>query len=598
MGKCRLSLVRKMVALMATLATVLVSSFSMSGQMAVAAEVRAHVQSYQTLDSVIANWLKRPDLQNSMIGIEVMELPTGRILYSLNGNKRFVSASTCKVITTACAFDAFGANFKYSTKLFGSGTEAPKKVTGNLVLQPSQDPTLTRDDLRQMFVALAQKGLNQVDGSLYVGTVPGGFDSWTTGWLTEDWGQEWMPPSSNLAVDKNIAQGNAVLKSFKNINLGPDTAYNAASQALLLAGESAAWVECNISNNTLSFYRSPGMNLGAPLVVANPSAFNEALAATVASEVGVHFSNKAGKDKAFYSIVEHQSKPLSAIIQTCLYKSDNFYAQQILRTLGLAKTDATPDPITRDYRDQIQVQPSTLESRGLARVSAWLGKIGVPASEFVLFDGCGLSRKDGISPHTLNTVLKHMATPAVNGPYLQLLRRYSPVNKSDAWFAYKTGSMDTARSVSGVLETIGGQYCAVTIMVNGHRESVSALKGEIDSLVGILDTIKSIKFESAKPAATAAPAAPLRGSANKSATGGTATGAPGAAGTAKTAGVGGANGAAAGAGAGTPTAGGSANQASGTAQGSTPPGEVTLVEMAHGTSRAPRAATKSHRRRH
>ena len=544
-----------------------------------AAETRPRPQSYQTLDSVIANWLKRPDLQNSVIGIEVMELPSGRTLYSLNGNKRFVSASTCKVITTACAYDTLGANFHYSTRLYGTGVETPKKVVGNIILQPSQDPTLSRDDIRQMFVSLAQKGLNQIDGSLFVGSIPGGFDHWITGWLTEDWGQEWMPPSSNLAIDKNIAQGNVVLKSFKNINLGPDTAYNAASQALLLAGESAAWVECNPSANTLSFYRSPGMSPGAPLVVANPTPYNEAVSATAANDAGVHFGNRQYKDKVSYPIVEHQSKPLSVIIQACLKRSDNFYAQQMLRTLGLAKTDTAPDVISRDYRDQAQVQPSSLEARGLAKISAWLGKIGVSSSEFVIFDGCGLSRKDGISPHTLNTVLKHMATPTVNGPYLQLLTRYSPVNKSDAWFAYKTGSMDTARSVSGVLETVGGQYCAVTIMVNGHRESVGALKGEIDGLVGILDTIKSIKFENPKPVVIpgAATVTPVRGAVQKAGSLTAGSVAPPAA-----------------------TGVAAANELSGNATAD--PAGVTMVELARGSGRSSgrgaQAVAKGHRRRH
>lgn len=494
-----LQVLRKLFALVFALLFIGISAPTL----AVESQVRPQ-GSYQTLEGIIANWLKRPELQNSMIGIEVMELPSGRILYSLNGNKRFVSASTAKVLTTACAYDAFGANFHYSTKLYGTGAEAPKKVAGNIILQPSQDPTLTREDVRQMFVTLSQKGLNLIDGGLLVGTVGGGGDQWLTGWLTEDWGQEWMPPSSNLAIDRNIAQGNVVLKGFHNTNLGPENAFNAASQALLLAGESAAWVECDQGKHELTFYRSPGMAMGAPLVVANPTAFNSSLASTCASEAGVRFTNRSIKDKICYPIVEHQSKPLSLIIQTCLHKSDNFYAQQILRTLGLAKVDSEPEGISRDFRETPAVQQSQLEARGLARLSSWLQKIGVPSSEFVLFDGCGLSRKDGISPHTLNTVLKHMATPTMNGPYLQLLRRYSPVNKTDAWYACKTGSMDTARSVSGVLETIGGQYCAVTIMVNGHRASVGALKGEIDSLVGILDCIKSIKFEPAKSSSAGA----------------------------------------------------------------------------------------------
>ncbi len=531
--------------------------------------------SFRTLDSIIGNWLKRPELQNSMIGIEVMELPTGRILYSLNGNKRFVSASTAKVLTTACAYDAFGANFKYNTRLYGTGSEAPKKVGGNIILQPSQDPTLTREDIRQMFVSLSQKGLNQVEGGLIVGTVPGGNDNWVTGWLTEDWGQEWMPPSSNLAVDRNIAQGNVLLKGYKNTNLGPESAFNAASQALLQAGESAAWIECDPVNHELSFFRSPGMAMGAPLVVANPTPFNTALTATVANEAGVRFTNRSIKDKKFYSIVEHQSKPLSQIIQTCLHKSDNFYAQQLLRTLGLAKVDSEPEAIARDCHDIAPVQLSTLETRGLARISAWLSKIGVPSSEYVIFDGCGLSRKDGISPHTLNTVMKHMASPTLNGPYLQLLRRYSPVNKTDAWFAYKTGSMDTARSVAGVLQTLGGQYCAVTIMVNGHRESVGALKGEIDGLVGILDSIKSIKIESAKPAAKPSAQQALP---NKAAASG-----PGSA-SAATA----------------PPQASNATSVIMNADGTNPSTDVTLVELGRGGPAAPaaRVTRKGHRRRH
>jgi D-alanyl-D-alanine carboxypeptidase/D-alanyl-D-alanine-endopeptidase (penicillin-binding protein 4) len=523
--------------------------------------------SYQTLEGIIANWLKRPELQNSMIGIEVMELPSGRILYSLNGNKRFVSASTAKVLTTACAYDAFGANFHYSTRLYGTGAESPKKVAGNIVLQPSQDPTLTREDVRQMFVSLSQKGMNQVEGGLLVGTVNGGGDQWLTGWLTEDWGQEWMPPSSNLAIDRNIAQGNVVLKGFRNTNLGPENAFNAASQALLLAGESAAWIECDQPNHELTFYRSPGMAMGAPLVVANPTSFNTALAVTCASDAGVRFTNRSIKDKTCYPIVEHQSKPLSLIIQTCLHKSDNFYAQQILRTLGLAKVDSEPEGIARDYRETYPIQQSQLEARGLARLGSWLQKIGVPASEFVMFDGCGLSRKDGISPHTLNTVLKHMATPTMNGPYLQLLRRYSPVNKTDAWYACKTGSMDTARSVSGVLETIGGQYCAVTIMVNGHRASVGALKGEIDSLVGILDCIKSIKFEPTKLAGPAAGLGSGNAGAGKGAGGGTGTtGAAGAGSSATTKST-------------LPATGGTTPNAGDTQQTSSG-GDVTMVELA------------------
>ena len=180
----------------------------------VAAEAQRQVQPL-TLDSLIGSWLKRSNLAHSNIGVEVMELPSGRILYSLNSSRRFVSASTAKVLTTACAFDTIGSAYRYRTRLYGLGTIAGKKLRGDLIIAASGDPTFEQKDLHQLFSTLSQKGINEVEGSLYLNPIVGGFDHWEPAWLTEDWGQEWMPPSSNVIVDRNIAQGNLVVKGYK-----------------------------------------------------------------------------------------------------------------------------------------------------------------------------------------------------------------------------------------------------------------------------------------------------------------------------------------------------------------------------------------------
>jgi serine-type D-Ala-D-Ala carboxypeptidase/endopeptidase (penicillin-binding protein 4) len=448
-----------------------------------------------TLDSLIGNWLKRSDLAHSNIGVEVMELPSGRILYTLNSSRRFVSASTAKLLTTACAFDTIGGAYRYKTRLYALGKVADKKLHGDVVLTASEDPSLEQKDLHQLFTALSQKGISEIEGNVFLNPIGGGFDRWDPAWLTEDWGQEWMPPSSNLIVDRNIAQGGVVLKGYKNNNVGPDSAYNAMDETLLTAGNSAAWIECDPHSHLLNFFRSPGMSFGAPLVVSNPSQFNLALAQSIAQDHGIKLLNHVvTKDKTPTILAEHESNPLWTIIQITLHLSDNLYAQQLLRTLGMAKLD--PELDLAALGAPMNWQAMSLENRGLVKLTAWLNKIGVPQPEVILFDGCGLSRKNGISPHALNMVLKHMATPTLNGPYLALLKHSSPVGKGT--FAFKTGSMDTVRSISGVLQTVGGQTCAVTVMVNGHVPSVRNLSAEVNSLIALLDSIKSIKIE--KPA--------------------------------------------------------------------------------------------------
>src|SRR5208283_1710507 len=109
---------------------------------------------------------------------------------------------------------------------------------------------------------------------------------------------------------------------------------------------------------------------------------------------------------------------------------------QMLRTLGLLK------PLNKS------LETATLEDRGLARMHAWLAGAGLNEDEVVIFDGCGLSRKNAITPHALNTVLRHMAGTSGNGPYIDLLTHEGEGNART--FRYKTGSMDSVRSICGI----------------------------------------------------------------------------------------------------------------------------------------------------
>lgn len=455
-----------------------------------------------TLEGVLGAWLKTQTLNHSNVGVEVMELPTGKVLYSYNGKKRFTPASTAKVFTTACAFETFGGAYTYKTQLVAQGTISEGKLHGDLVIVPSQDPSISRDDIRQLINKLDTKKIHTVEGRVRLAKTPGGFEEYQPGWLVEDFGQIYMPVCSNFVIDHNIAQGVSGLKGMRVFDMSSSYEINALTRSLMKSEVASAWLTYDPGNKTIRTYCGDGTSQKSPLMVADPDEYNIALVESTLADHGVKVEKSAlmSRDKSNFGegpvtlLAEHVSSPLSKIITTTLHESDNLYAQQILRTLG------SPSPEQADKAPaKVKEDETTLEQRGLAKMIAWLNSIGVPNQEAVILDGCGLTRKNGLTPHALNTVLKHMASPTLNGPYLSLL-------KNGDNYRYKTGSMDTARCITGVVTTAGGQSMAVTIMVNNHMPNIKDLRSALGELVSIVGRIKTISVkEPGKPEVTELP---------------------------------------------------------------------------------------------
>lgn len=430
------------------------------------------------ITNAVNSWLKRHELRNSQVAVEVMDFATGHVVCSSQGEKRFTPASTAKVFSTACAFESLGGNYRYTTAIAGSGTITNGKLKGDLYLMPSEDPTLSYGDLMRLFGELANKGVKNVEGSLKLSPTPSGGDHFVPSFLNEDFGQEWMPVSSDLVVDSNIFGGGNPPNNAKVIEVDSSQEFNAHSKSIMRQDLYPGWLVYDDRTNTIRSYRGYPVATGrGPLVVSNPNTFNLALARTAAKNAGIKFSGKstaAEKELNLSVLVEHKSEPLSKIIQICLHQSDNLYAQQLLRSVAIGGENKSND------------HPS-MEEKGLARLRGWLASFGVPLSEVVLKDGCGLSRKDCVTPHALNMVLRHMLSKYGEGGYVSLLKGGDVKHgqKSGSW-KFKTGAMDSVRCITGVLKNSGGQTLLVTVMVNGHAPGVGDVRTSIGALVSTL----------------------------------------------------------------------------------------------------------------
>lgn len=470
----------------------------------------------------VKTWLNRPEIKHSRVGVEVMDLASGKVLYQSNGDKRHTPASTAKVITTACLYDLLGRDFVYKTKLLTAGSIKDGVLNGDLALETSEDPSFSRGDLASLVMSLRnfdgdKSGvkLQAVKGKVYQLSPNNGADNFHVHWLLEDFGQEWMPVSSSLVVDKNIAYSAGIPSTIKIDDAG--SSLNSVLDGVLSADLASAFLIYDENTQTAKLCRGiasgangkpdPKVHKDGPFVVANPTAFNLALFSSTLAESGVEFDRRILRDSkvpGFLAkqptlvLAEHSSKPLPQLIKLCLYESDNLYAQQFLRTIAQIGLNAEKQG-GGNGKALASKRTSDLEERGLARIGQWLSSIAVPNAEVILFDGCGLSRKNSVTPHALNLVLRYMAQK--HPEYLDLLRSQGGGGRivkgereERGRFRFKTGAMETVRGITGVLDTAQGKKLAVTVLVNGHKASVS------DVRIVIADLIERLKRANIKEA--------------------------------------------------------------------------------------------------
>lgn len=444
------------------------------------------------LSEIFRKWLSLPTLKHSMAGLELTNVKTGDVIYSYNGRRRFTPASTVKAITCACAYDLIKPNFTFTTSLVAEGAVKPGGILeGNLVLVPSQDPTFMRANLVKLVQQAKTKEiapglkLKRITGRVIIkkpALADGGFHP---SWLVEDWGRHWMPVSSNLVVDRNITYTSGLIPKVKVLNA--NSMHGELFARALTQRGGPGWVYLDPRRKIQFVYHSnhPQNAKSATLTVSNPDQFNRELLEQLVIQNGITVDGKNVKLSESDSVIplsSHNSYPLSNIIKRTLHKSDNLYAQQLLRTIGL-KYIASREKINSE---------ASLEEYGITGLQNWLNKVGVSAHEVILYDGCGLCRKNGVSPHALNEVMRYMAKEESTRGYLDLLKASDDTKNHKGIYKFKTGTMDSIRAISGVLTTAGNQNFALTIMANGHSPSIRDLRIAMSGLINQLRVIKHI----------------------------------------------------------------------------------------------------------
>ncbi|MCB0274923.1 MAG: D-alanyl-D-alanine carboxypeptidase/D-alanyl-D-alanine-endopeptidase [Calditrichaeota bacterium] len=416
-------------------------------------------------------------LTQSNVGIKILSLDRGEVLYSRDSHKLFHPASNMKLLTTATALNRLGTSFFYETVAgTDSGMVPGETLGGNLYLQGRGNPDLELADLEMMIAQLRDRGLRRITGDLVVD--PSYFDElfWGNGWMWDDASAWYWAPITPLAVNDNCVE--ILVSPGKNpgdsliYKLLPDTRYMKVINNGFTAqpGDSAAvdsftvvrdWIKpANVIRISGAMY--PGQDSDNSVIdVLSGDLFGATLFAELLERAGIAFTGavRYGKMPANAAVwATHRSPLLAATIINTNKISDNLSAENLLKTVAAQKRGV----------------PGTARN-GVSEIYAFLDSLGVDSTSYRVVDGSGVSRYDVITPDLLVTLLEGMhrdfrvqaefktslPIAGVDGT-LKYRMRNTPAQGN---LRAKTGSLSGVSSLSGYTSTADGELLAFSIIM-------------------------------------------------------------------------------------------------------------------------------------
>ncbi|VDY37776.1 penicillin-binding protein [Salmonella enterica subsp. enterica serovar Daytona] len=108
-----------------------------------------------------------------------------------------------KVITALAALIQLGPDFRFTTTLETKGNVDNGILKGDVIARFGGDPTLKRQDIRNMVATLKKSGVTQIDGNVLIDTSIFASHDKAPGWPWNDLTQCFSAPPAAAIVDRN-----------------------------------------------------------------------------------------------------------------------------------------------------------------------------------------------------------------------------------------------------------------------------------------------------------------------------------------------------------------------------------------------------------
>ena len=465
----------------------------------------------EALTREITATLDDPAFAEAFWGVLVVNLDTGDTLYERDSQKRFVPASTQKLVTTASALTLLGPDFQYTTRLYTDGAVRAGSLLGDLVIRGAGDPTLGSDRFgdeplavfRAWADSLRTAGITRIAGDI-VGD-DNVFDDtpYGLGWAWDDFVYGYGAETSGLTFQEGtIAMTVQGTRSGARARLLWEplltdyiTVENDSRTRRAGVRVKEGYARELSSNRFVITTEVPaGGEDEEALAVHNPTRYTAHTLRLVLLGRGIAVEGTAidADDRLppprydrMTPVASHTSPPLAAIVKETNQRSNNLYAEHLLRTLG-----------AQFYQGR-EEEPGSIEA-GVEALAPVLMEAGIDPETLQLVDGSGLSFMNRLTPQALVRLLTFMARhpdPAVREAFLASL----PVGGESGTLAgryrsgaargnvqAKTGYVNSARTLAGYVTTARGERVAFALLCNDYASPTRRVNEAQDEIVEAL----------------------------------------------------------------------------------------------------------------
>jgi serine-type D-Ala-D-Ala carboxypeptidase/endopeptidase (penicillin-binding protein 4) len=454
---------------------------------ATSTSVSKPVQTLETLQSQIRQRLFSPAARRGRVGIKVISLTSGKVVFEQDSEKYFMPASNMKNFTVATALERLTPDFKMVTSVYaaempdGQGTvRGDLRVMGRGDISLSGtfnngDPFKGIDNLADRIIAA---GVRRIEGSIV------GDESYFTGSaIPSTW--EWDDLQWYYGAEISALQVN---DGAVALTVTPGPAGYACSVALNPANTLIQVINlCTTSGSSRNirinkrldrniieitgtmpvgdsgFRGNVTVSRPADLFISLLKQRLEAKGVTVTGGTRLQPA-RITSDPTQIEIARLESPPLSQIAARTMKPSQNMYTETLLWTLG-------------EQFGRKNGQAGDSAQLGIAVMKDFFKQIGIPEDAIMPYDGSGLSRHNLVTPSAVTALYTYMAGQS---RYSQAWRDSLTIGGVDGTLANrfkgtaaasnmrgKTGTINQVSALSGYLNTAGGEQLVLSIIVNG-----------------------------------------------------------------------------------------------------------------------------------
>lgn len=453
-----------------------------------------------TIQDHIRDFARDPELAGAVISISVVDTESGRMVGGHQSQLTCIPASTQKLLTTAVAMDVLGEDHRFTTKLLLAGEVKDGVLNGDIYIVGGGDPSLgspyldgvpgINKVLGRWQGAISSAGIRKVNGRIIGDGSYFGTSGAAGGWPWSDIGNYYGAGAYGLNLHENFyfldflqrGRVGAIppvqrtrpevpgLKLTNELRSGPR---GSGDQAYIYG---APFGYDNFVRGTIPIGTGRFTIKGA---IPDPALFTAQLLCRKLEDAGIPVSLPAESDRtvgdgqlvAGRVIDTYQSPPLSELVDRTNLRSNNLYAEALLREVNKARGLATH------------------ESASTEVMEAWLTSAGLSTAAVKLEDGSGLATRNFFSAEFMTSFLRHQREKLRWRQSIPLAGRSGSMSSylkgtvAEGRLRAKSGSLGAARAYAGYVDRADGDQLAFAIMVNNFTIESRTLRGKMHELM-------------------------------------------------------------------------------------------------------------------